>query len=429
MKSYALSLLVLLIVSVELFAQSPADKLHLQADECLKLAGQTVLDFYLPGCIDTKVGGFHENLGDDGQFTAGNKFLTLQARHLWTFSAFAERGIRTDECLAAATQGYKFIREKFYDAKHGGYFNELNADGSVKDDNKHAYLNSFVIYAFVAYYRATGDESALAAAIDVFDVLEDKAYDRSQGGYQEFFLRDWSPVTDPKTPGIVGAVGVKTYNTHLHLMESFADLYRACGEERVGRRLAELISINTVTVQHKKFPCNIDAWSPDWHAIESPTNMRASYGHDVECAWLVLDAARALEWNEAPLRQWAVRMVDYSLEHGFDGEHGGFYYSGPVGEPASDQHKEWWVQAEAMVCMLDMYRLTGDKKYLTTFDATYDFVKRFQIAESGGWWASRAKDGSPSSNLSRASKWQCGYHTGRALLRSADLLHQIADAM
>ena len=79
------------------------------------------------------------------------------------------------------------------------------------------------------------------AALALFQTLEQKAYDRRHGGYVEFFTEDWRPLTDPKEPGYVGTTGTKTYNTHLHLLEAFAELYRVGPDPLVGRRLNELI--------------------------------------------------------------------------------------------------------------------------------------------------------------------------------------------
>jgi mannobiose 2-epimerase len=393
----------------------------------LQLLDTSVIGFYLPQSLDKTNGGFLENLGANGQFVdGGGKFLTLQARQIWTFSTCAERGIRKEECLAAAKHGFEFLQKRFYDADHGGYFNQLNDDGTVRDDKKHAYLNSFALYALVAYHRVSSDPAALKAAMELFETLEQKAYDRKRGGYQEYFHRDWRPITDPAQAGIVGAVGTKTYNTHLHLMESFTELYRVTNEPRVRDRLTELLTVNTVTVQHSQYPCNIDGWSLDWKMIDTPTNLRASYGHDVECVWLALDTARSLDWSDQLLKQWGTKLVEYSMKHGYDHEHGGFFYTGPLGQPATDRHKEWWVQAEALVCMLEMYQLTGEETYWRAFDSTFEFVKNHQVAQEGGWWAARQADGSPSSNRSRTSMWQGAYHGGRALLRCSDLLQQLS---
>jgi mannobiose 2-epimerase len=398
-----------------------------QAERCRRLLDATVVAFYLPHAVDAEHGGYIENLGPDGRFRAGDdKFLTLQARQLWFFSTLAAQGSHHAAALAAARSGYEFLREHFHDGRHSGYYSKVSAAGNPVDPRKHAYLNSFALYGLVAYYEATDDAAVLAEARELCLVLDKHAYDAAHGGYQEFFHEDWRPVTDPGASGYVGAIGTKTYNTHLHLLESFTALYRAWPDPRVAARLAELIHINTATVKHPDFACNIDGWHRDWTMVESERNLRASYGHDVECAWLVLDAARALGWSEDLLRSWAESTCGYSLRHGYDAEHGGFYYTGKLGERADDRRKEWWVQAEALVSMLEMYRLTGDLQYYRVFAETLDFVEQHQVAEAGGWWATRRADGSPHDNTSRTSMWQGAYHNGRALIRCAKRLEQLA---
>jgi mannobiose 2-epimerase len=171
----------------------------------------------------------------------------------------------------------------------------------------------------------------------------------------------------------------------------------------------------------------VDAFTEGWRPIETPQNLRASYGHDVEAAWLCLDAARTVQLPESLLRSWAVGLVDYSLEHGYDAGHGGFFYSGPLGAPADDLKKEWWVQAEALVALLELYRLTGRSEYYARFCETLDFVERHQVAPGGGWYATRTSAGEPM-NDSRSSMWQGAYHSGRGLLESARRLEELAAA-
>src|SRR5262249_38151810 len=154
--------------------------------------------------------------------------------------------------------------QKMRDRRHGGYFSRVTDAGESRDRRKHAYLNAFALYGLVAYHGATGEPRALDAARDLFRVLEEKAHDERHGGYAEFFTEDWRPITDPKEPGYVGAIGIKTYNTHLHLLEALTELYRAWPDPLLRRRLAELLVVNTSTVRHPDFFCNIDGWRPDW---------------------------------------------------------------------------------------------------------------------------------------------------------------------
>lgn len=396
-----------------------------QAARCRDLLRRTVFDFYYPACVDTVNGGYFEDW-KDGRFEfRGEKFLTLQARQLWFFSTLAAENIERPKCLEAAWQGYLILDRNFRDPRRGGYYSKITDAGATQDTRKHAYHNSFALYGLVAYYEATKEKNALQRAQQLFRALDENAHDGTHGGYGEFFYADWKPVTDPKETGYVGAIGTKTYNTHLHLLESFTALYRVWPDPRLRERLAELVRINTAVVQHPEFPCNIDGWHPDWRVIDQPRNLRASYGHDVECLWLTLDATRRLGYPDSLYRGWAQSLAEYCLQFGFDETHGGFFYTGNLGVAADDTRKEWWVQAEALVGMLEMYRLTGQAKYYDAFVRTLDFIERHQVASGGGWWATRQADGSAGGSDVRSSMWQGAYHNGRALLYSAKILSNL----
>jgi cellobiose epimerase len=403
-------------------APTPATLLE-EAKRCRQLLKTSLIDFYLPAAIDKVNGGYLESLKGGKFAPSGDKFLVLQGRQLWFFSTLARNNIERDAALAAAKAGFDFLENKMRDRKNGGYFSKVADAGAPKDRNKHVYLNSFALYGLVAYYHASQNPAALAAAKDLFRVLEEKAHDAKYGGYNEFFTEDWMLITKGNSP--VGPAGTKTYNTHLHVLEAFTELYRVWPDPLVRERLAELVVINTNTVRHPEYPCNIDGWRPDWRMIETPANLKASYGHDVECSWLVLEAARALGQSPALHRSWAEALCGYAMKYGYDKERGGFFYTGPLGKPATDTRKEWWVQTEALVAMLEMYRLTGKPEYYAAFAKTFDFVQKHQIAQEGGWWATRKADGSAQGNT-RTGPWQGAYHNGRALILCAKMLEELS---
>jgi cellobiose epimerase len=400
-----------------------------QAERCRKILRENIIDFYLPASIDQKNGGYLESLRD-GRFVAtGEKFLTLQARQLWFFSTLAIEGYEKEKALSAAQSGFKFLQARMFDPVHGGYYSKVTDDGSPRDTRKHAYLNSFALYGLTAYAQATRDPAALEAAGRLFHVLDEKAYDRQNGGYIEFFYRDWTPVEDRTESGYVGAIGHKTYNTHLHLLEAFAELYRAWPDNLLARRLQELITINTSTVRYPRADSNVDAFHRDWQVVVEPRNLRASYGHDVECAWLTLDAVRTLGLTPIPYRNWAEALCRSSIEHGYDRKHGGFYSSGPLGQRADDTKKIWWVQSEALVGLLEMFKLTGQREYYDLFSQTLDFTEEHQVAKEGSWWATRAADGSATADRQRSGPWQGAYHSGRAMILCAKQLEGLAQSL
>lgn len=418
-------LIALLIVLVGVLPCSAQDSnsvdVH-RADQCRQQL-EKLTEFYLAS-VDPEHGGFLEELSEDGKFQCDEKFLTLQARQVWFFSRVAREGIREAETLAAAKSGYAFLTQHFHDAENGGYFAKTSTAGVPTDRRKHIYPNAFVIYALVEYHRATGEGEALERALELFGVLDANCYDQEHGGYQEFFYEDWRLITDPNEAGYVGAIDTKTYNSHLHLLEAFAQLYRETEDKRVGERLAELIEINTKKVRYPKGPYNVDGWNRDWSVIDTEKNMRASYGHDVECAWLVLDAAQALGQEPAGLQAWAESIVAYSMKYGYDHRYGGFFYTGSPYKLSDDRRKVWWTQNEAMVAMLVLHKRTGNARYRFAFEGTMNFLWNHQIEEDGSWWNTVNQDGSPTEYPSRSSMWQGAYHNGRSLLMCEKLLRE-----
>src|SRR5262245_21425214 len=163
----------------------PPAKAVLQQDaaRCRQILKTSLVDFYLPACVDPVNGGYFESLRDGKFAPTGERFLTQQARQLWFFSTLASNCIEKQTALAAARSGYNFLESHMRDRRHGGYFAKVKDDGQPLDTRKHVYLNAFALYGLVAYHRATGDAQALAAAQELFRVLEEKAHDRRNGGY------------------------------------------------------------------------------------------------------------------------------------------------------------------------------------------------------------------------------------------------------
>ena len=96
-------LLFVLFTAVSSTAADPARAdLQEQARRCRQILKTSIIDFYLPACVDTTNGGYLESLRGDRFAPTGEKFLTLQARQLWFFSTLAAAGIEKDAALAAA---------------------------------------------------------------------------------------------------------------------------------------------------------------------------------------------------------------------------------------------------------------------------------------------------------------------------------------
>src|SRR5690606_34585943 len=115
-------------------------------------------------------------------------------------------------------------------------------------------------------------------------LVQRHARDHEHGGYLESFTRDWRPLeTGSRSP--IGPPELKSQNTHLHLMEAFANLLRATGEPRVRAAQRELVTLVLDRIVDPETGHLGLFFARDW----TRRSTHISYGHDIEFAWLVTE--------------------------------------------------------------------------------------------------------------------------------------------
>ncbi|MHC4680586.1 MAG: AGE family epimerase/isomerase [Planctomycetota bacterium] len=390
-----------------------------------KILKENIASFWYDKSIDRVNGGYTINFGPKGEPKGeGTKMIVTQARTVWLFSRLARAGYGGREYIEAADVGYRFLKEKMWDAEHGGFYWEVDATGNKKlRPRKHLYGQSFGLYAISEYYLATQRKDVLEFAIRFFNLLEARSHDEAYGGYIEFFNEDWTPAPASEGSYMGGGADVKLMNTHLHLLEAMTTFYRASQLPLARERLMELINIESNAVVRKGLGACTDKYARDWTPILEDNFARISYGHDIENVWLLMDACEAAGVSNQPFGDLYRALFDYSLKYGYDPANGGFYDSGPFNQPADRRDKVWWVQSEAIVSALYMYRMTGEAKYLAIFEKTSEFIEKNMVDwENGEWHATITPEGRPRGD--KASTWKAGYHNGRAMIECLEILKQ-----
>jgi mannobiose 2-epimerase len=381
-----------------------------------------IVPFWYPQTVDRTNGGYLLNHDLEGRFKGpGVKMIVTQARMTWLFSRLARAGYGGSNYLDAADTGFRFLKEKMWDPKNGGFYWQVDATGDRKlRPKKHLYGQSFALYALSEHYLASGKPEALELATRLFEVMEEKAHDKTCGGYLEWFNEDWTPAP-PGEPSYMGEPGLKLMNTHLHLLESMTTFYRASKLPLARERLLELIRIQSNAVVRKGLGACTDKYRRDWQPVLTGSYARVSYGHDLENIWLLIDACDAAGISNYPLLDLYRALFDYSLKYGYDEAQGGFYESGGFNRPADNRDKSWWVQAEAAVSALYMFRLTQDSKYLGVFEKTMDWIDKHQTDwRHGEWYETITPAGKARGD--KAHIWKAGYHNGRAMIECLEIL-------
>ncbi|MCH8193956.1 MAG: AGE family epimerase/isomerase [Planctomycetes bacterium] len=427
-----LSQALLALVACIGFLSSPCSANDAQlADDYIPRLETMLMDnigsFWLDKAIDQTYGGYLIDFDAQGVPGSGStKMIVTQARTVWLFSQMVRTGFGGAAHLAGAEHGYRFLRDKMWDREHGGFYWQVDRTGDRKlQPLKHLYGQAFGLYALSEYYLAGHDPNALALATELFDLLERKAHDKRHGGYVEFFQRDWSAPPDTATGYLGVPASMKLMNTHLHLLEALTTYYEASRSTLALERLGELILVESDTMIVKPIGAATDKYDLDWTRRLDSGYAVVSYGHDIENVWLLMKACEVAGLSNSILNGFYQYAYDNSYRYGYDATHGGYYDAGPLGQPANSLNKTWWVQAEALVSALYMYRLTGSTRYLSVFETTYDFVdKHLADWEHGEWHSRVAADGSGPSGA-KGQDWKCGYHNGRAMIECIGVLRAL----
>lgn len=382
-----------------------------------------LLPFWRERSLDRRSGGFIAEMARDGTVRdEAPRGLILNARLLWTFSAlFRELGDERD--LALARRAFDVLEGRFRDREHGGYFWRIDAGGRPLDRSKKIYGQAFAIYALSEHFRATSEPAALDAADELVDLIDRHARDRRFGGWIEARAADWSEAADLRLSDKDMDVA-KSMNTHLHLLEAFTNLHRARPSGTTAERLEELLvlfgrHILSPDAHHRHLrPFFDEQWS-----LRSDSY---TFGHDIEAAWLLCEAAEVLGDPEAETatRAWAVELARAVLAQGLDAD-GGIAYEGRGGAVINHDH-DWWCQAEAVVGFWHTFSLTGERTFADAAAASWRFIDRYFVDRVHGEWFWRVRDdGTVDLAEPKVSEWKCPYHTIRMCL---EMKRRLADA-
>ncbi len=392
------------------------------------------LRHWYPAALDRELGGFHQDFARDWSPRPDeNRFLVYQSRMTWTAAAFASFDPeRREEYVKYVKYGIDYLDQVMRDREQGGFHWTLDPHGKVDPklgDEKHVYGTAFALYAASVAHNVTHDMTASKVARDAFDWLENNAHDSVHGGYFEAVSRDGTPILAANSRGRADRLGVyygfKSMNSHIHLLEALAEFHRIEHTHKSAERLAETLAIVRDKVAVEPGALNLYL-TRDWRT----TPAHDSFGHDVETAYLLVEAAEALH-GHADEKTWKVArsLIDHALDHGWDDRFGGFYDKGDVfaGNPY-DMTKVWWTQAEGLNALLLMHTRFGGEtdRYGKAFLKQWSFIEAHQLdPEFGGWFGETTREGKLLGDGRKASQWKANYHTSRALMNVATTLREI----
>lgn len=371
-----------------------------------------ILPFWMNHALDVANGGFVGRIKQNGTVVAdAEKGVVLNARILWTFSA-AKRVLGDEAYQTMAARAYRYLWDYFHDKTHDGFYWSVAATGQPPlQSKKQTYAQAFVLYGLSEYYRATKQPHVLQEAIQVFRLIERHGRDSKEGGYWEALSADWQPLNEVRLSD-KDQNAPKSMNTLLHVLEAYTNLYRVWQDPVLAQALTELIHVFLQYVVHPNGHLNL-FFSEDW----MPTAADVSFGHDIEAAWLLCEAAEVLE-NQSLMQttqQLACKIAALTYAEG-RAVHGGLWYE-RFADGRIDTAQHWWVQAEAIVGYLNAYQLSQLPLFAEAALETWQFIRHYLIdPKTGEWYWSVDEKGQPNRVEDLVGLWKCPYHNSRACL-------------
>ena len=418
---------------------------------------KNILRFWLKKMVDHENGGFYGRLDGNGVLhPEAEKGAILNARILWSFSAAyrvlsgktteRETNLNTasaehETYLEAASRAKDYFIEHFIDHEFGGVYWSVDYKGNPLDTKKQFYAIGFAIYGLSEYARATGNREALDYALQLYDCIEEHAFDHEYNGYIEAMTRDWQPIADMRLSEF-DANYPKSQNTHLHIIEPYTNLLRCLKElqaqetcdyvpvlgsvlpvgisvpqenvYRVEASLRNLIDIFTDRILNPKTHHLDLFFDMDW---TRGAGQLESYGHDIECSWLLHEAALVIGDKQVLKKvEPIVREVAAASAKGLRPD-GSMIHEANLDTGHVDDDLHWWVQAENVVGWFNIWQYFGDDDALQKALHCWQYIKENLIDwERGEWFWSRHADGTLNTNDDHAGFWKCPYHNSRMCL-------------
>ncbi len=429
----------LLVFSMPAFAQDKAEEkkqLSAQMENSMVI---NLLKPWYPASVDTLDGGFLSSFSYDFKPTGNqDKMIVTQARHTWSNAKAAELFPHIPYYRTGAEHGFRFLRDVMWDKQYGGFYTFVDRKGTPKEGGfapKEAYGNSFAIYSLAAYYQLTGDTSALNLAIKGFMWLEKNSHDPVYKGYFQHMLRDGSPIKRNADTPINAELGYKDQNTSIHLLEAFNELYTVWPNPLLKERLNEMLLLIRDTIVTPKGYLNLffhDDWTPvdfsdstDAAILKHKGLNHVSFGHDVETAYLMLEASHTLGLkNDTKTLIIGKKMLDHALANGYDNKVGGFYDEGyyfkdKPGMTIIADTKNWWAQAEGMntFLIMDKYFPNDPHRYFDKFKQLWKYTQTYLIDSVHGDWYAQGIDKQPEYKTAlKGQIWKGTYHNFRAFM-------------
>jgi hypothetical protein len=365
--------------------------------------------------------GTDANTAPAANFTTGytpkdvsqTRTLLTHSRHLWALADFAEHEQgRYKQVAVLADYQYNSLVSGFTDPVDACFYAAVANDGSrVIAADKVFQDQTVAISGLAKYGRQYGNTAALQAAARAFQAWDGAVHDSVHGGYVDAYIPANSSVQQlAASREALRNAKTKSLDSQLRVLAMLIDLARAEPLNPVySSRLQEMVGLLTkslvVPAAAGKAPTallggrsstslagvGIKGNVGPYVAMSATNDLSmlvegaVSYGLTAEYVWyvdaalqLLLSQQRITPADVAQMELVVVAIGRAAAKAGIDLQYGGTYSQGMVNDAVSTKAEKFaWVQIEAAMMCMKLYRLTGELGYLALGSKALEFLQNF----------------------------------------------------
>lgn len=372
--------------------------------------------FWLKNGVDKEYGGVRNCLDRYGKVYSDDKSVWMQGRAGWMFSYLYNHVKKDPEYLALAKSCIDFATKYCIDTDGRMYFT-VTRDGKPLRKRRYWFSETFYIMANAEYYMATGDTECLETAKRYFKFVYAIYKDPAADPYK---------ITPKSVPGVRD---MKSLAAPMILL-NVASIMRDADKDNfdyydgiITEFIAEIKSFRIAEYKAMFESLTLDG-KP---VLESSPCRVINPGHDIECAWFLLD--EAIKRGDKETFAFAETVFNEAFERGWDKEYGGItYFKDVLGLPIEAyEHdmKLWWPQNEAVIASLMLYAQTGKEEYLEKFKLVTEYAfEKFSDAEYGEWFGYLRRDGKPTEPPCKGHTYKGPFHVLRMLAKCMVIMEE-----
>ena len=362
---------------------------------------RSILRFYEPIVLD-KRGGFFHNFQDDGSiFDKESRHLVSSTRFVFNYAEAYRRGLG-DHYREWVRHGLQFIEKVHLRPETNQYAWQV---GLVRDETVYAYGHAFVLLAH-AKAHAIGETDSILRLRSVDQFLLD-----------QFFEPQNAAFADERSADLTELSAYRGQNANMHLCEAYIAAYQATTDrdfllraQRLAKRFAGDLASSAGGLIWEHYHSD---WSIDWdYNRDKPGDLFKPWGFSrvikLNGQNYYFNLMRSRVMNG--IRQ-ASKLFDLAMEYGWDTDFGGIVYGFAPDGSFADDHKYFWVHAEAFAAAYRLYVATNDKKYLAWYEKIWGYSWEYLIDHVyGAWFRIRDRRGQAIDNL-KSPMGKVDYHT------------------